>query len=345
MESLRSPVDAVVLWVDGSDPLHREKLDNYLATLGHYPAAAHPTRFAETGEFEFCIASILRFLPWIRKIYIVTDNQTPAFMSMVRTSHNSERITIVDHKIIFRDYEEFLPTFNSRSLTTMLWRIPGLSEQFIYMNDDILFLRPVARTEFFRENKIVIGGSWHIQHSHRADVRLRKLLNISSGMYSDKSEERPGNRAGQAKGAEVAGYRKRYFRLRHSPHPQLRSLYEDFFTVNPEVLRNNISYPLRSSYQFLPEALLVHLALLNSKAVIEQNLSTIMLKMEKISVPCLRTRLMATDKTDRFACACIQSLDQAGPRKRGIIIEWMERRIGRLADNLHREYLPECAGL
>ena len=90
MTELLQPIDAVVTWVDGADPLHREKLNAYLESIGHVPEAAHPTRFRETGEFEYCIASMLKFAPWLRKIFILTDNQTPEFMALVRRSPNSD---------------------------------------------------------------------------------------------------------------------------------------------------------------------------------------------------------------------------------------------------------------
>ena len=51
---------------------------------------------------------------------------------------------VVDHREVFAGYEQFLPTFSSRAIESMLWRIPDLSERFLYLNDDFMLLRPVT---------------------------------------------------------------------------------------------------------------------------------------------------------------------------------------------------------
>ena len=74
-------VDAVITWVDGADPAHRQKLDAWLAQSGMpRPATAEPTRFNDAGEIDWCIRSILRFAPWFRRIHVVVDAQTPAIL-------------------------------------------------------------------------------------------------------------------------------------------------------------------------------------------------------------------------------------------------------------------------
>jgi hypothetical protein len=78
MTDASQDIDAVVLWVDGDDPVHRQKLDNHLASIGRRPHSAHPTRFRSVGEVDYCIRSILKFAPFVRRIHVVTDAQVPA---------------------------------------------------------------------------------------------------------------------------------------------------------------------------------------------------------------------------------------------------------------------------
>jgi hypothetical protein len=145
-------VDAVITWVDGADPAHRAKLGAYLGKDAARPSAsADPTRFGDCGEIEYCIASLLRFAPWLRHIHIVSDAQTPALIARLRGSTFADRVRVVDHRVIFAGHEEFLPTFSSLSIETMLWRIPGLAERFIYLNDDFqVFATRVGRGFFPR---------------------------------------------------------------------------------------------------------------------------------------------------------------------------------------------------
>lgn len=340
MTELLQPIDAVVTWVDGADPLHREKLNIYLESIGHVPEAAHPTRFRETGEFEYCIASMLKFAPWLRKIFILTDNQTPEFMSLVSRSPNSERITVVDHKTVFAGYEHYLPTFNSRSLGSILWRIPGLADQFLYLADDMLLLQPVWPEDFFRGNKMVVRGGWYPQYDHRIDLKLKRFFNVGGTKTNGNTIARPGMRMGQASAGLIAGYDKKYFRLPHNHHPQIKPIIEEFYTGNPAIFKRNISVQLRSSEQFSPEALATHLAFKKSRVVVENRLLTLLLKMEKISPAWLKFRLALTGVSGRFAFGCIQSLDMAPPETREIIMKWVNKRIGPLAENLNREYTP-----
>jgi hypothetical protein len=160
----QSPIDAVITWVDGADPNHKAKLDAYLSSIGNVrPRSANPARFSSVGEIEYCVVSLLRFAPWIRTIFIVTDQQQPDFMAkLVGTAYES-RIKIVDHSVIFSGYEQYLPTFNSMSISSMLWRIPGIAERFLFLNDDFALIRPVESSAFFRGDKVVLHGVWRTQ--------------------------------------------------------------------------------------------------------------------------------------------------------------------------------------
>src|SRR3954454_11714101 len=71
-------IDAVITWVDGADPAHQQRLSAYLAQIGSTRGGrAHTTRFNDAGELDYCLASLLRFAPWLRRIHVVTDMQVP----------------------------------------------------------------------------------------------------------------------------------------------------------------------------------------------------------------------------------------------------------------------------
>ena len=67
------PIDALVPWVDGDDPVLRAKRQRYLdPSAARNDDVAGATRFKSIGEIRYCVASILRFAPFIRKIFIIT---------------------------------------------------------------------------------------------------------------------------------------------------------------------------------------------------------------------------------------------------------------------------------
>ncbi len=145
------PIDVVYTWVDGNDPAWQSRKR---AALGDTdgtelnPLAANESRFSSRDELKYSLRSVAAFADWVRHIYLVTDDQVPDWLDT-----SSDRITVVSHKELFPD-SSALPTFNSHAIETVLHRIPGLSEHFLYMNDDVFIGRPITPDLFFSS----VGG-------------------------------------------------------------------------------------------------------------------------------------------------------------------------------------------
>ena len=112
-------IDIVIPWVDGNDPVHTAKrLKHTTENEGNLEDVGGSSRFSSIGEIFYCILSINRFARFVRKIFIVTDGQDPHIGEELSAMLPKGMIPmeIVDHKVIFRGYEEYLPTFNSRAI-------------------------------------------------------------------------------------------------------------------------------------------------------------------------------------------------------------------------------------
>ena len=333
------PIDAVITWVDGSDPAHAERLATYLAGIGGArPQAAHPTRFNDAGELEYCLTSIFRFAPWIRRIHLVTDRQRPALLDRLQGTAWSGRVKLVDHRDIFRGHEAVLPTFNSRAIISMLWRIPDLAERWLYFNDDFVLLQPIAPTDFFRDGQVVLRGRWMRQRAHRP---LRRAVDaVRRLVRRDEGGGRVRNLAAQELSARLAGFERDYLRLEHLPFPQRVGTMADFFAAHPELLAHNIGFRLRSGDQFKAEALAIHLEARQGKAVFDARLRTAQLKPSEQWFPRLRRKIARADRDPRFAFACVQSLELAPPAVQSCIRSWLDRRVGRLDQLLGSDQAP-----
>lgn len=145
---VKFPIDVVFTWVNDKDPVWQEKYNFFkdfnVNTHGQY--ATDKARFSNHNELYFSIKSVLKFLPWVRNIYVVTDGQIPEWID------EYPGLIIVDHKEIIS--EKYLPTFNSHVIEAHLHQIPDLSEHFIYFNDDVFVARPLPVGHFFRSNGI-----------------------------------------------------------------------------------------------------------------------------------------------------------------------------------------------
>lgn len=171
-----SPVDMVFTYVDGRDPAHVDKRARLLRALppeeGGFdgdPEKPVATLFSGLGEITFSVRSVLKHLPWVRTVYVVTDAQLPPVDPALL---DCGRVRVIDHSEIVP--REYLPTFNSLAIESCLHRIPGLSEVFLYDNDDFLHFAPVPEEALCR---VGAGGSISITlHADRAIVRRLRHL-------------------------------------------------------------------------------------------------------------------------------------------------------------------------
>ncbi|STX36861.1 stealth family protein [Legionella feeleii] len=318
---MREPIDAVITWVNGQDPYHAEKLANYLAMAGfnRTPTTAAQTRFNESGELDYCVLSLLRFAPWIRTIFIVTDAQTPNIVKNLRNSPFSDRVRLIDHQEIFCGFEDCLPTFNSLSIESVLWRIPGLANNFLYLNDDFFIIRPVNPEDFFHTNNLILRGKWKIQSRKKWPTFLQNRLS--------QLIPRGGHRARQEITAQLVGWERYYYYLPHLPHPIRKSTLADFFYKNPQLLAHNVQFPLRDNQQFWPISLAQHMEIKHKRVIFDKNLRGITLNAASNSLLKLRYKLAVADETINIAFLCIQSLDIASKKAKKLLIDWLDKRI------------------
>ncbi|MBW6516738.1 MAG: Stealth CR1 domain-containing protein [Candidatus Cloacimonetes bacterium] len=260
------PIDAVITWVDGNDPKHINKRQQYSQVIDEQitHCAALEGRFLEVNEVKYCIYSIRKFAPWIRNIFLVTDEQCPDWLTDEKKIELG--VSVIDHKIIFRDHLQYLPTFNSLSIETLLWKIPGLSDKFIAFNDDFFIINPTAAEDFFHEDKTVVRGSWKSNENLTMNRSIRlfkhfiKLRSIKRISWSVNNY--------QTNGAIVTGYKKEHFEVVHSPYPAKVSVLDKFYENNKQVLEDYVKHRFRHKDQSSSLVIHTHLALKNNKAEI-----------------------------------------------------------------------------
>lgn len=243
-------IDAVITWVDGNDPEHRRKRRSFDGSgeASGRDDLGGDTRFASVGEIAYCVALLAKNAPFLRRIYIVTDGQTPPLFDLPE----GVDVRIVDHRDIFRGYEQYLPVFNSLSIETMLWRIPGLANRFIYLNDDFFMVRPTVADDFFNPAP-VIRGYWHITETARLCRTWSRLRHGRKGapfLFRDS----------MLNSADLLRA-PRFVRLQHVPYVIYKPLLQAYYELHPEALTGNISHRFRHSAQHNPQELAYLLAL------------------------------------------------------------------------------------
>ena len=143
-------IDLVYLWVNGNDPVWKERKAKFLGQENDLINDNNcEGRFIDNDELKYSLRSVEKFAPWINNIYIITDNQKPSWLN---TDH--PKIHIVDHTQILPAHA--LPTYNSVAIEICLANIPGLEEHFIYSNDDFFIGKPTTPNFFFTEDGLPI---------------------------------------------------------------------------------------------------------------------------------------------------------------------------------------------
>lgn len=251
------PIDAVITWVDGNTDAHRTKRARYMAdSVGTlHENATNPHRWQNNDEILFCLQSIENFAPWTRKIWIVVDTEPPDLS--VLSAELRAKVGIVFHEDIFGEFSAFLPTFNSLAIESLIWRINGLSDRFMYFNDDVFLSAPLHPSDVFKDFSPVLRGQW---------VDYRALLDRPK-VRKDPAKF---NHFMQINAAGLVGVDAgRLFSSAHVVHPLVRPVMAKLFDQHRDAFIENIKHRFRDLSQFLPQGLHNHACIAANRAIVQ----------------------------------------------------------------------------
>lgn len=162
--------DVAYTWVDGMRP-------DYQALLGqHSPKSRdlNPERFRDSFTLlRYSLRSIERHAPWVRNVYLFTLR--PQVPEWIRRDH--PRLRVVHHDEVMPD-DGTLPTFNSNVIDSYLHALPGISERFLYLNDDYLLGSAVTPGDFVApDGRMRVFGTL-VGETIRSRIREGQVLSL-----------------------------------------------------------------------------------------------------------------------------------------------------------------------
>ena len=210
-------MDAVVTYVNGQDPLWRQ---DYAGAVG---GDILWKRFRDWGTLPFLLRGIEEYMPFVDRVVLVVsrDSQVPSWVSR-------DTVRVVLHEQFFP--EGILPVFNSSAIDMFVHRIPGLSQRYIYFNDDMFPVAPCTEEDFFPGGRPAIGFSRHLIAAGNFRRRVRNCDRL-------------------ARRAAGAGASLGYIRPQHVPSPMLREECEKLYSIVGEELVSKVSR-LRSASNY-----------------------------------------------------------------------------------------------
>lgn len=252
-------IDFVVTWLDSSDKEWQRQYAYYKKKCTGRTEAA---RFRNMDIFRYWFRAVEQYAPWVNKVFLVTNGTFPEW---INAKH--PKLVLVRHS----DYipEDYLPTFNSYTIEAFLHKIKGLSEQFVYFNDDFFLNAPVLPEFFFKKGLPCDNNAESIMnvpiYNRQDQFGIYLAILASVGVINAHFERRQTVRQSPrrwygchlgGKGLSLSFLLRRSrifvgFEWRHFEQPFLKSVLEEAWSKAPEMLLESCS-KFRKAEQLVP---------------------------------------------------------------------------------------------
>lgn len=249
-------IDFVITWVDMNDPKWQAKFSKYSNNKNNTRNGVSKARFRDNGFLKYWFRGVDKFAPWVRKIHFITDGQKPDWLD-----EKNPKINLVHHEDFIPF--QFLPTYNSVVIERYLYRIPGLTEHFVYFNDDFYIIDHVGKERFFQNGlpcDIAVfdyNPSWSQWYRRiKNNIRIinrhfnkKEVMALHHDKWFDKSY------GIKARWNYILKFYGKFITLRtpHNAQPYLKSTFNEVWAAAEKELTETSSNRFRSLSDYTPE--------------------------------------------------------------------------------------------
>ena len=139
---MEKKIDFLITWVDSNDPAWRKDFEHYSEVEGR-EVDKSPVRFRDWDTLRYWFRGVEKNAPWVNKIFFVTYGHLPEWLNT-----NNPKLAIVNHEDFIP--HEYLPTYSSNVIELYFHNIKGLSDKFVFFNDDMFLIDNVSAERFFK---------------------------------------------------------------------------------------------------------------------------------------------------------------------------------------------------
>ncbi|KAJ3395612.1 hypothetical protein HDU92_005434 [Lobulomyces angularis] len=234
----------IYTWANGSIKEHQELYNYY--KYDDKSLRNSFQRFRDNEELKHSLRSYTKNMAWHRGniFLVVPDGHVPEWINL-----EHPRLKIINQSTLVD--EEDNPTFNTNAIEQNFYKIPGLTDHFIAVNDDIFFGRELHPIDFFTEEK---GVNFFFENSAL----------IPNVVYTDHVLE---SRKTTAK-ALIRQYdiKDKIYSPKHAPFVYLKEVFPVMKELFAEELKNTSTHKFRH-VKDLVTPILHHYTLMNEKKV------------------------------------------------------------------------------
>lgn len=249
-------IDFAVTWVDGSDRLWQQEKAKY---SGRGDEDDRPERYRDWDLLKYWFRGVEKYAAWVNKIHFITWGHLPKWLN-----ESNPKLNIVRHE----DYipSEYLPTFNSHVIELHMHRIKGITERFVYFNDDMFITSEISEKDFFHGSlpKDMLAFQPVVANP---DNPVMSHLYLNNALVLSKYFDKRGNVKMQPGNYFKIGYPPMYFFYNllelafpkftgfytaHGPFPFNKSSFEMVWEKEEELLRETSRHKIRCSEDVTP---------------------------------------------------------------------------------------------
>lgn len=230
-------IDFLVTWLDANDPEWKAEYQKYRGDRVHKEDNG---RYRNWDFFKYWFRAVENYAPWVNKVFLVTNGKNPDWINP-----NHPKLVLVKHS----DYmpAKYLPTFNSRAIELNFHRIEGLSEHFVYFNDDMYINAPISPDYYFKKGlpcdsnseTLFMHPSWDPQNKFSTKISIYCDVAILNYHFKRKEVVREARLKWLGPHLGLEGFLTslllmrsnhfEHFKLRHFEQPMLKSVIQDIW--------------------------------------------------------------------------------------------------------------------
>ena len=141
-------------------------------------------------ELKYSLRSILQYIPWIRKIYILMPNEKVLFLKSI-DEINEKILYIKDKDLLGYD------SANIHSFTFNLYKMKkfGISQNFIYMEDDFFIGKTLKKNDFFYYDELekrivpyILSSYFNLIDKTNLLIKYNNMLQIKDSIHPHSGE-------------------------------------------------------------------------------------------------------------------------------------------------------------
>ena len=170
----KEPVDVLIKYIDLTDKtLNRNGITQI-------------KKDEDNEELKYCVRSILEYIPWVRKIFILMPNDKVKYFKPINEIKD-KFVYVKDKDVIGFDSANSV-TFQLNLCNMVKF---GLSENFILMDDDYFIGKPIKKTDFFYYDENTKKVVPSVITDDFTEMIKTNILNEYNKLYRRKTRIKP----------------------------------------------------------------------------------------------------------------------------------------------------------